>query len=89
MRQGLRDFRLLAAPLRALRAAATTGAATAICCGGAAITSATGASSPVGLIASSSMLFRTSAGGTVLVSMGMARTGSSMIFASSSARFLE
>src|SRR6202521_2736423 len=69
--------------------AAATGAATAARCGGASTTSVTGASSPVGLIASSLMLFKTSAGGTVFVSIGIARTGSLTIFASSNARFFE
>src|SRR5579864_6073859 len=67
--------------------AAATGAAT--CCGGASTTAVTGTSSPVGCIASSFMLFKTSAGGTVFVSIGIARTGSLTIFASSNARFFE
>src|ERR1700693_3552720 len=46
--------------------AAATGAAAAACCGGAWTTAVTGTSSPVGCIASSFMLFKTSAGGNVL-----------------------
>src|SRR4029077_11948411 len=63
----------------AVTGAVATGAATTV----------TGTSSPVGLIASSCMFFKTSAGGTVFVSIGIARTGSLTTFASSNARFFE